>query len=157
VLSSLQPLRASARLVVCYAGASREAFREWDHLVDDWRPQPPGDLGDRLAEGFRLAFAAGGPVLALGTDCLEIDPGLLEPAFSLLEENDAVFGPTPDGGYHLVALAEDRPDFFRSIRWSAKRRGHLAGPGRLAGGWRPGRRRQVGSAWPLVDLNKTIP
>jgi rSAM/selenodomain-associated transferase 1 len=128
VFAALQPLRASARLVCCYEGASREAFADWETLADDWWPQPPGDLGERLAAGFQRGLAAGGPVLAVGTDCLEIDAALVGQAFDLLGGRDVVFGPTPDGGYYLVGMSKDRLGLFTSVRWSCSEtlKDHLA-------------------------------
>src|SRR5262245_14383780 len=67
VFAALQPLRGPARLVCCYDGARRESFGDWGDLADDWWPQPAGDLGERLAAGFRQGLAGGGPVVAVGT------------------------------------------------------------------------------------------
>ena len=118
VLAALQPTRPVSRVVGYYDGAPRESFAEWEHLADDWWAQPPGDLGDRLVYGFRIGLAHG-PVLALGTDCLELDAALIEQAFDQLNTHDVVFGPTPDGGYYLVGLSSERPDLFAAIRWSS--------------------------------------
>jgi rSAM/selenodomain-associated transferase 1 len=120
VFTALQPLRGSARLVCCYDGAPRESFSDWEHLADDWWPQSPGNLGERLATGFLLGLAAGGPVIAVGTDCLELDAGLVGQAFDILEAREVVFGPTPDGGYYLVGMSADRRDLFASVRWSCE-------------------------------------
>jgi glycosyltransferase A (GT-A) superfamily protein (DUF2064 family) len=57
-------------------------------------------------------------VLAIGTDCLEIEPEILRHACMILRERDAVFGPTSDGGYYLVGTARYLPGFFGGIRWS---------------------------------------
>lgn len=119
VFGLLQPLRSSARLLGYFDGAPYEAFRDWHALADDWCPQPSGGLGDRLAAGFGRGFHLGGPVLAVGTDCLEMEPELLLQAFEELSSHDVVFGPTPDGGYYLVGLSAARPALFRSIRWSS--------------------------------------
>jgi rSAM/selenodomain-associated transferase 1 len=119
ILGDLQPLRSATRLVGYFDGAPQEAFRDWHALADDWWPQPTGDLGERLVAGFGRAFHLGGPVLAVGTDCLEIDAGLLLQAFEQLTHRDAVFGPTSDGGYYLIGLSAARPDLFRSVRWSS--------------------------------------
>jgi glycosyltransferase A (GT-A) superfamily protein (DUF2064 family) len=107
---------ASLRSTTARAPAS---FDEWDRLADEWWPQPPGDLGARLAAGFRLALS-GGHVVAVGTDCLEMDAALVGRAFDLLATgSDVVFGPTPDGGYYLVGLSDDRPGLFDGVRWSS--------------------------------------
>jgi rSAM/selenodomain-associated transferase 1 len=118
VFNVLQTVRGPSRLVCCYDGAPRQSFGEWEHLADDWWPQPAGDLGERLAAAFRFALAEGGPVIAVGTDCLELAPALIGQAFDFLASRDLVFGPTPDGGYYLVGMSADRHDVFASIRWS---------------------------------------
>src|SRR5438874_13740741 len=72
VFELLQPMRATARLVAYFDGAPHEAFRDWHELADDWWPQPAGDLGERLTAGFAWGCNLRGPVLAVGTDCVEI-------------------------------------------------------------------------------------
>jgi uncharacterized protein len=119
VLGGLQHLRSAARLVGYFDGAPHKAFHEWHRLADDWWPQPTGDLGARLAAGFERALDLGGPVLAVGTDCVEMEAVLLLQAFEHLSRHDVVFGPTADGGYYLIGLSAVRPDLFRSVRWSS--------------------------------------
>jgi uncharacterized protein len=121
VFAQVQPVRARARVVACYDGAPPEAFRAWHSLADDWWPQPSGDLGDRLAAAFARWQSAGEPVLAIGTDCLDIDAGHVESAFDLLRSNDAVFGPAADGGYYLVGRARNLPGFFSGVPWSTSK------------------------------------
>lgn len=120
VFGCLQPLRETTELIAYFDGGSAEAFRAWWHLADDWQAQPGGSLGERLEHGFALARRAGGPVVALGTDCLELDIDLMSEAFRLLREHDAIFGPAPDGGYYLVGQARPLPGFFDGIRWSSE-------------------------------------
>ena len=74
-------------------------------LADEWWAQPEGDLGERLRAGFAAAHAAGGPVAAVGTDCLELDAPSVLAALGVLEGHDVVFGPALDGGYYLVGTA----------------------------------------------------
>lgn len=119
VLRALQPIRGRAMLVGYHDGGPADRFAEWSPLVDDWWPQPAGDLGARLAAGFADAHARGGPVLAVGTDCPEIDAHLLDRAFDRLRDRDAVFGPAADGGYYLVGTARHLPRFFEGVRWSS--------------------------------------
>jgi rSAM/selenodomain-associated transferase 1 len=119
VLGRLQPLRPAVSIIGAIDGAAPEAFAGWESLVDAWWQQPPGDLGCRLDAGFKHAHATGGPVLAIGTDCLEIEPDVIREAFAVLRYRDAVFGPTRDGGYYLVGTAGHLAGFFDSIRWSS--------------------------------------
>jgi rSAM/selenodomain-associated transferase 1 len=118
VFALLQPVRPRARVVGYFDGAPEIAFAPWRALADEWWPQPAGDLGARLDAGFRAG--AGGPVLAVGTDCLDIDPALLGEAFGELAERDAVFGPAHDGGYYLVGTARHIPGFFAGVPWSSE-------------------------------------
>lgn len=85
-------------------------------------PQRGKDLGERMAEAFREAFAMGhGPALIIGTDSPDLPPSYIEEAFCRLEsgDSDAVFGPTKDGGYYLVGMASLHRQLFRDIPWSS--------------------------------------
>jgi len=78
-----------------------------------------GDLGDRLCSGFSGAFADGfQEVMAIGTDCVAIDDEVIAAAWRALQQYDAVFGPTEDGGYYLVATNSMRGVLFENIPWS---------------------------------------
>ena len=118
VLAKLQPVRERSALVGFFDGAPPDRFSRWVPLVDEWVPQPAGDLGARLETGFAAAHRRGGPVVAVGTDCLELDSGLVDEAFALLAVRDAVFGPAADGGYYLVGTACHLAGFFDGIRLS---------------------------------------
>jgi len=81
--------------------------------------QAPGDLGDRLAGAFEILHD--GPdarVIAIGSDCPWLDGRAIDEAFEALERADAVVGPAPDGGFHLIGLARPAPGLFRGIPWS---------------------------------------
>ena len=119
VLGRLQPLRDSISIVGAIDGEGPAAFAEWNGLVDGWWQQPAGDLGARLDAGFRYALAEDRPVLAIGTDCLEIESGAIGEALSFLRDRDVVFGPTGDGGYYLVGTARHLDGLFDRIRWSS--------------------------------------
>ncbi len=119
VFGRLQPLRHRVHVVGFFDGAPQDAFAPWHGLADDWWPQPLGDLGCRLHDGFGKAHARGGPVVAVGTDCLELDAPTVQAAFDFLETNEAVFGPASDGGYYLVGTAKPIQGFFQGIPWSS--------------------------------------
>ena len=119
VLRQLQPVRGMVRLVGYFEGGQFETFAAWHDLVDLWRPQPEGHLGTRLEHGFQRAHRDAGPVLAIGTDCLEIDAGLVLDALAALESSDVVLGPAADGGYYLIGTSRHLPGLFDEIRWSS--------------------------------------
>ena len=91
-------LQAAAQRWVFY---SDEIEREdaWPADFFQKHLQTGGDLGARMEEAFRQAFAGGADrVLIIGSDCPELDGALLEQAFGRLGDVDFVLGPTPDGG-----------------------------------------------------------
>jgi len=90
-------------------------------LGSPWSPWPQaaGDLGVRLAAAFDDAFARGARrVVAMGTDCLDLDADLLGRAFDHLGDHDAVVGPATDGGYYLIGLTHPVAGCFEQIPWS---------------------------------------
>jgi glycosyltransferase A (GT-A) superfamily protein (DUF2064 family) len=140
VLQNVQAVRPDMHIVGYVDGAAPAKFSEWSALVDEWLPQPAGGLGERLAAGFQLGHARGGPVIAIGTDCLEVDATHVRSAFAHLLRQpqpptprpsspeaegegerpaDAVFGPATDGGYYLVGARNRIAGFFDNIRWSS--------------------------------------
>jgi rSAM/selenodomain-associated transferase 1 len=121
VLARLQPLRGSITVVGYFDGAAKDTFASWNSMVDEWWAQPKGDLGKRLAAGFEAAHARGSPVVAIGTDCLDVDAPLLQDGFDVLVQKDVVFGPAVDGGYYLVGTARHLAGFFERIPWSSAR------------------------------------
>lgn len=116
ILVSLQPLRGKLRVVGYYAG-ERAALEKWSHGVDEWLPQPEGDLGARLQWGF--SRPPDEKVLALGTDCLEVDSDLLAQALDALDTYPVVLGPAHDGGYYLVGAKNAPSNLFQRVRWSS--------------------------------------
>ena len=69
------------------------------------RPQPDGDLGQRMRGIFKESFARGYKrVVMIGTDAPEMRNTTVRRAFRMLRNYEAVFQPTGDGGYALVGL-----------------------------------------------------
>lgn len=124
ILAAMAPLRPRLGVIGYYTGGTRADFARWDHLVDNWWPQPEGDLGARLDHAFRLGRqrvandSSPRKVLAIGSDCLELGPALVRQALLELEANDMVIGPTHDGGYYLIGARRWDERMFEGIRWS---------------------------------------
>jgi rSAM/selenodomain-associated transferase 1 len=78
--------------------------------------QSDGDLGARLPAAIA---AAGGPALAIGTDCPALTSDHLRMAADVLRGGaDAVVVPAEDGGYVLIGTRQPRPALFDAIPWS---------------------------------------
>ena len=109
---------AYSRLLFFTPPDAGPAIAEWfpgESLV----PQSSGDLGQRMAEAFRDAFARGARrVCIIGTDVPWVDRALVEDALQSLDDHDLVLGPAHDGGYYLLALDRPRPELFSGIAWS---------------------------------------
>ncbi|MCB0808220.1 MAG: TIGR04282 family arsenosugar biosynthesis glycosyltransferase [Flavobacteriales bacterium] len=87
-----------------------------------WHHQQGNDLGERMHRAFQKAFDAGHDrVLLIGSDLPHMRPELLERAFGVLAERDAVLGPALDGGYYLLGLKRPHPLLFNDMPWSTDR------------------------------------
>lgn len=83
------------------------------------RLQSGDDLGERMKEAFRQAFASEyEKVVIIGSDCAEMTPQILEQSFQALDDADIVIGPSKDGGYYLLGMSFFYPDLFADIKWS---------------------------------------
>lgn len=81
--------------------------------------QVEGDIGDRMLTALEEAKARGaGSLVVIGSDCPYISASHLEEAFSALEEQNTVLGPSMDGGYYLLGMQEPRKEMFDQIDWS---------------------------------------
>ena len=83
--------------------------------------QAGSDLGERMEAAFAAVFAMGYQSAAIiGTDSPDLPTAIIKEAFQVLEEGsaDAVFGPSEDGGYYLLAMRRLHNDLFTGIHWS---------------------------------------
>jgi len=81
--------------------------------------QPNGDLGQKMQEAFKQAFAQGAAAaVIIGTDCPGFTTTLLAEAFQALTTHELVVGPAADGGYYLLGMSSLQVDLFRDKPWS---------------------------------------
>lgn len=84
--------------------------------------QTGGDLGDRMFDAFRFAFARkSDAAVMIGTDSPTFPAEHLTRAFEMLAESDAVLGRTADGGFYLIGLKTLRKEIFAAVEWSSPR------------------------------------
>ena len=108
--------------VVLAVAPDREGLqsRVWPAHLPRWA-QGGGDLGARMAR--MLGQVPVGPACLIGADIPGITRAHIAEAFQALGDQDAVFGPAPDGGYWLIGLKHPRrqpPGFFKGVRWSTE-------------------------------------
>jgi hypothetical protein len=85
--------------------------------VEVW-PQGDGDLGARMERVLLRALERYPVAIALGADSPGLSAGHLEAARAALTHADAVFGPSEDGGFYLLALRRLPVGAFEKLPWS---------------------------------------
>ncbi len=106
---------------ICFFPADKKAMvQDWlgpDHL---YMPQQGDDLGQRMGNALSRVFGRGAQkALLVGTDIPDISANKFLLAQNLLRQNDAVIGPSFDGGYWLIGFRRDGfdPGLFRQVEW----------------------------------------
>jgi len=86
-------------------------------------PQPGTGFGDRLERAMLDAFRRGaGPLIVVGTDVPGLAPRHLERALDLLDADPdrVVLGPSPDGGFYLLAARRPVAGLATGVRWCGR-------------------------------------
>jgi rSAM/selenodomain-associated transferase 1 len=74
-------------------------WRESEYMK---RLQHSGNLGKRIQMAFHWGFQSGyKDICIIGSDCFELTSESIEDGFASLTANQAVLGPSKDGGYYL--------------------------------------------------------
>lgn len=94
---------------------------------DDWAVehfekhlQVNADLGGKMLSAFQFALAKNDKAIIIGSDCANLNEQIINDAFTALEHNDFVVGPTFDGGYYLLGMKKVEPSLFEQIKWSTE-------------------------------------
>lgn len=112
---------ARCRLEVSSPTAAPVAGRGESDIA--WRPQPGEGFGARLAGALEGCFAdrgpSGGPVVLVGTDVPGLTADHVTGALAALADDPdrVVLGPSPDGGFYLLAAARPVDGLAEDVRW----------------------------------------
>jgi uncharacterized protein len=99
---------------------SGNAISKWLGKNYSYAPQKGVDLGERMENAFKDAFADGfSKVIILGSDLPDLQASILEMASKALNVTDIVIGPSVDGGYYLIGFRDNSflPEAFKGISW----------------------------------------
>ncbi len=110
----------SFRLAISPGEKTKETASLFGHELTQI-PQRGEGLGDRMENVFHEIFGAGFEyVVLIGSDAPDLPLDFIDEAFTALADQDAVLGPSCDGGYYLVGLRRDgfRKGLFADIPWS---------------------------------------
>lgn len=81
-------------------------------------PQYGRDIGERMRNAFGVSFRLGyEKSILIGSDCPQIDAGIVEKAFQNLDEKDIVINPAWDGGFYLIGMKEEFPSIWEIERY----------------------------------------
>ena len=112
------------RLRIAFYPAEKE--REMREMLGDefsYIPQTGEDLGERMKLSFLRCFSEGArSVVLIGSDIPDLPARIVDEAFLALDRNEAVIGPSVDGGYYLLGFKQDtfNGDVFMGLPWGAE-------------------------------------
>ncbi len=111
------------QVTVSFTGAEKSEMRNWLGSNDvSFRKQSTGNLGERLAAAFTRSFSTGrNRVIAIGTDCPQLDRRIIYKSFTHLRDRDLLLGPSTDGGYYLIGLSRQEQSIFSDVNWGGSR------------------------------------
>ncbi|QBA65659.1 TIGR04282 family arsenosugar biosynthesis glycosyltransferase [Muriicola soli] len=90
----------------------------WDENVYHKKLQEGEDLGQRMANAFKVGFKAGYKrIIVIGSDLFDLSTHDLIAAFDKMQSNDFVLGPAVDGGYYLLGMTRFLPEVFEAKNW----------------------------------------
>ena len=103
-LETVSGLGLPCRIHYAPAG-QRRSIMAWLGRKGEFLPQQGNDLGQKMSRAFGQAFAAGYErALLLGSDVPDLPLEHLKQALTILDDTEAVFNPTTDGGFCLLGL-----------------------------------------------------
>ncbi|NIN34819.1 MAG: glycosyltransferase [Gammaproteobacteria bacterium] len=113
----------SAVRLYCSPDTTHDWFKECKQRFNiSLHSQQGKDLGERMLRAFQESLANHTYTVLIGSDCPGISSEILDRAWrALASGNDAVFGPSEDGGYYLLGLRQMNSGLFKDIPWSTER------------------------------------
>ena len=119
LLGELQSL--SANVYVYFSPPEQEAnVKSWLGPNHTYRSQIQGDLGEKMHQAFLSCFADDcDSVLIVGSDTI-LKAQELTAFLKILEKEQAIIGPSTDGGYYLIGFQKTSyfAEIFQGIEWS---------------------------------------
>ena len=97
------------------------SHRLFSQLVEKYNcavcDQIDGDLGVRMGAVLSSGIAATGGAVVMGCDVPQIPPGVLQQAWSWMQQGYNVIGPATDGGFYLLGLHKFDHALFDQVVW----------------------------------------
>ncbi len=113
--------KIDSQLFICFSPVeTQKKFQKWLGSTLLFLPQNGADLGERMKNSFTDVFTKGFQrAVLIGSDSPDLPEKYIEQAFSILQTQDIVLGPTIDGGYYLIGFNKNTftPGVFEDIPW----------------------------------------
>ena len=106
----------NTKTVIATYGSWPDEIRRPKNL-EIWQ-QVGDDLGQRMGSIFTQGLKESPLVMALGADVPLISVEILEDALKKLQQNDALIGPSEDGGYYLLGFTRFQTGLLDELPWS---------------------------------------
>ena len=91
---------------------------DWDAAIYRKQLQIAGELGGKMKAAFEWGFQSGyQQICIIGSDCWELTPEIIIESFEMLDQYQAVLGPSRDGGYYLLGLKQLAAELFEGKHW----------------------------------------
>lgn len=111
-------LAVHSRVAIATVGPAADLGVDATGLAGIW-DQGGGDLGARIERILRRALSVAPWALALGADSPDLPRSYLAEACRALDDGqEAVIGPTEDGGYYLIGLRRCPVGLLADLPWS---------------------------------------
>lgn len=108
-------------IVVAYTGGEPVFLKKVFGKDARFIGQRGDGLGERMENAFSDVLKMGyGKVVLTGSDIPELESDTIDTAFAMLEDYDAVIGPTADGGYYLLGMKELHHEAFDVKKYGIK-------------------------------------
>lgn len=98
-------------------------MKQWLGAAYEFVPQSDGGLGARMAAAFKHTFSNHfSRAVLIGVDLPDLPESIIHEAFDALLKNEAVLGPSHDGGYYLIGFNRNGfvPGVFTDIAWGTE-------------------------------------
>ncbi len=112
---------ASTAVKHLYYSEAIEQNDGWDPKYFTKKLQQGADLGVRMKNAFQQGFNHGfEKIIIIGSDLYDLQTSDIDDAFTALESNDYVIGPSEDGGYYLLGMKRLNSELFENKLWGTQ-------------------------------------
>lgn len=111
----LRKLKGKYQIILAVNGDYPE---EWNPGVEKIIKQPPGKLDEKICNVLKQITWEYEKVVLIGSDVPQLDQRTIQTAFSFINKETIVIGPTNDGGFYLIGMMHGYENILLDIPMS---------------------------------------